>query len=319
MTPETILEKKQEVKESQPLQGRRVLVTGGTSGTGLAAAIEIQRLGGEVIIGTRNREHFERAAGNLSGERAYPFIADLTEKNQVEKEIMRLVAENCFPTDLIHSAAGGMEAFLPNIARDLLTLSRIENLQQHEVKIDDLRKKIKAEVEKSYPFAQAINFDGSKALMEKMLNILPQGAKVIYYSSPWSSFYGQVTVPCFYQAIAKTKHMMEEWLVENREWFIGKGIYPAIISGNLILDTKAGRMIDRLILPLLSENKQETIRQSAISIKDMVKATVKILRSDPAEWTTYPLRIWVYGEEGQAKIKEIFPSDNLFMGVEFPI
>ena len=229
MVPETILTKKQEAKENLPFKGRRVFITGGTSGTGLAAAIEIQRLGGEVIIGTRSREHFEKAAGNLTEGKTYPFIADLTKENQVREEIMHLATENNLPTDFIHSAAGGMEAFLGGITFNLARLLKIKDQKERQVKIEVLRERVAEEVNKYQSFAQAINFNGAKALMEEMYSILPEGARLIYYSSPWSSLYNQAKTPLFYQPIAGTKHMMEEWLSENSKRFTDKGIYPAII------------------------------------------------------------------------------------------
>ncbi|QWU13697.1 NAD(P)-dependent dehydrogenase, short-chain alcohol dehydrogenase family [Paenibacillus sophorae] len=50
------------------MQGKRIIVIGGSSGIGLAAAKRASELGAEVIIAGRSKERLEHAAASLDGE-----------------------------------------------------------------------------------------------------------------------------------------------------------------------------------------------------------------------------------------------------------
>jgi NAD(P)-dependent dehydrogenase (short-subunit alcohol dehydrogenase family) len=64
------------------LQGNRVLVLGGTSGIGLAAARELRDLGAAVTIASRSRERVDAAARDLGVQGS---VLDVTSDEAVEK------------------------------------------------------------------------------------------------------------------------------------------------------------------------------------------------------------------------------------------
>lgn len=66
------------------LEGKRILVTGASSGIGRATAIECSRLGAKVIITGRNAERLQDTFDQLEGEGHQQVIADLTNQDDIE-------------------------------------------------------------------------------------------------------------------------------------------------------------------------------------------------------------------------------------------
>lgn len=76
------------------LQGKRVLVTGASSGIGRAVAVECSRMGATVVATGRNRERLDETLAMLAGEGHSAVVADLN----VAEERENLVA-NCDALD----------------------------------------------------------------------------------------------------------------------------------------------------------------------------------------------------------------------------
>jgi NAD(P)-dependent dehydrogenase (short-subunit alcohol dehydrogenase family) len=94
------------------LDGKRVIVTGGGSGLGLAMARRFLELGARVAICGRDEERLRRAAGELdpSGGRVLPCRADVREFDQVEA-LVRATVEAFGAVDvLVNNAAGNFLA-----------------------------------------------------------------------------------------------------------------------------------------------------------------------------------------------------------------
>lgn len=66
------------------LEGKRILVTGASSGIGRATAIECSRLGAKVIITGRNAERLKDTYEQLEGEGHQQIIADLTSQVDID-------------------------------------------------------------------------------------------------------------------------------------------------------------------------------------------------------------------------------------------
>jgi short-subunit dehydrogenase len=71
------------------LQGKTVLITGGSRGLGLVLAREFGKRGARVAICARNREQLDRAADDLRsrGIEVYAFGCDVTNRSDVESKI----------------------------------------------------------------------------------------------------------------------------------------------------------------------------------------------------------------------------------------
>lgn len=63
------------------LEGKRILVTGASSGIGAATAIECSKMGASVIACGRNKDRLEKTMGMLEGENHISFAGDLCNPN----------------------------------------------------------------------------------------------------------------------------------------------------------------------------------------------------------------------------------------------
>lgn len=65
------------------LEGKRILITGASSGIGRSTAIECSRMGATVIITGRNEERLKETFEKLEGTGHRMIVADLTDENQL--------------------------------------------------------------------------------------------------------------------------------------------------------------------------------------------------------------------------------------------
>ncbi|WP_176087101.1 SDR family oxidoreductase, partial [Burkholderia vietnamiensis] len=72
---------------SENIDGKVVVITGASSGLGLAAARHLAARGAHVVLGARRIERLQQLVEELSGQgaRALAFAADVTVREQVER------------------------------------------------------------------------------------------------------------------------------------------------------------------------------------------------------------------------------------------
>jgi ribitol 2-dehydrogenase len=87
------------------LDGKVAVVTGGSSGIGLAVARELSRLGANVVVTARSAERLEAAVASISGP-AHAFVADITDPATAESLMQQ--AEQRFGTVDIAVANAGI-------------------------------------------------------------------------------------------------------------------------------------------------------------------------------------------------------------------
>jgi len=82
-----------EVLEKYSLNGRHILVTGGSSGIGRQVAITISELGARVSIIARNEKRLQEVLHSLHGQNHAVYSFDLADTDGIEKLISRIVSE----------------------------------------------------------------------------------------------------------------------------------------------------------------------------------------------------------------------------------
>ncbi|TPW11758.1 MAG: 3-oxoacyl-acyl-carrier protein reductase, partial [bacterium] len=91
------------------LEGRVALVTGGSSGLGLASATALAREGARVAIASRSRENLERGATAIHaacGRQVETVIADVSELESIPA-LVENVRRQLGPIDILVANAGG--------------------------------------------------------------------------------------------------------------------------------------------------------------------------------------------------------------------
>ena len=73
------------MKNPFDLTGKKIVVTGASSGIGRQAAISISEMGGEVIINGRNTEELSKTFSLLKGKNHECYAADLTDETQLNE------------------------------------------------------------------------------------------------------------------------------------------------------------------------------------------------------------------------------------------
>lgn len=86
------------------LTGKKFLVTGASAGIGKETAIHLSRLGASVILLARNIEELEKTMGQMEGSEHSFFSFDLTNIEDIEKCICRIVAQSGRFNGLVHCA-----------------------------------------------------------------------------------------------------------------------------------------------------------------------------------------------------------------------
>lgn len=286
-------DRKPEYKEGQPLRGRRVLVTGGATGAGLATSIALAREGADLVIGTRTREHFDSAASQIDRVEVTPFIADLTNPGEVRSAFLVLSQLNQRPTDLVLSAAGGMEDFSTKLALELGRAARAKTPEEKRAMLGVLSEHVKEWVEGAGGRALAINNQANINLVQDAAANSEGRLQVIYYSSIPSTFFESQEPPDFYRGVAFSKNQFEQWM--HKYGVTYPNVDPAIISGGLIEDSLVGKMVTRFLVPMLPTEQQEEIAKGYIHNSDMVEATKQVLASNASDWETLPKVVYIVG------------------------
>lgn len=108
------------------MTGRRVMVSGASSGLGRATAVHLSQLGAQLVLVARNRDRLETTRSQLAGEGHHIVERDLGTDIDAIPKWMKQVAETTGPLHgLVHSA--GIVSLLP---LRVLTEARLNEILQ---------------------------------------------------------------------------------------------------------------------------------------------------------------------------------------------
>lgn len=90
-----------------PLEGRRVLITGASSGIGRAAALQVAAAGGVPLLVARNVEKLEELRAEIvaAGGTAFVYAADMSEMDSVDDLVARVLTDHRH-VDMVVNNAG---------------------------------------------------------------------------------------------------------------------------------------------------------------------------------------------------------------------
>lgn len=86
------------------LSGRKILITGASSGIGRATAVYISKLGAKVVITGRNRGRLEQTLSLLAGEGHSYVSFDLTDLDNIETIFKEALKDGIKLNGMVHSA-----------------------------------------------------------------------------------------------------------------------------------------------------------------------------------------------------------------------
>ena len=91
------------------MNNKLILITGGSSGIGKAAAFKLHKQGARIVLQARNREKLKEAAMEIdpSGNRVSYYSTDLTDQDSVALDAQKIIENEGLPDVVINSAGSG--------------------------------------------------------------------------------------------------------------------------------------------------------------------------------------------------------------------
>jgi NAD(P)-dependent dehydrogenase (short-subunit alcohol dehydrogenase family) len=177
------------------LQGKVCVVTGGTSGIGLAAAKAFQTEGAAVVIVGRDQKALDEASAELGG-RALAVRADITKMEDLDSLYAR-VRETWERIDVLFANAGIPGAFLP-----------VEKMTSDE-----------------FDAVFATNVKGTYFTVQKAIPLLARGASVILTTSIANQL-GRANVSAYAASKAAVRSLTQSFAAE----LVARGVRVNAIS-----------------------------------------------------------------------------------------
>jgi NAD(P)-dependent dehydrogenase (short-subunit alcohol dehydrogenase family) len=89
------------------LTGKRILVTGASSGIGKATALLLSKLGAKVVLSARNMERLQSTLDSLDGDGHGLYVFDLEAVDEIPPLVRKIAQEQGRLSGLFHSAGTG--------------------------------------------------------------------------------------------------------------------------------------------------------------------------------------------------------------------
>lgn len=231
---------------ASPLNGVRALVTGSSRGVGADTAKILAEAGAKVVINYRNKAaRANKLVDEIVGFGGHALAvgADLTESSSLDA-MFTTVREELGGLDLlILNASGGMES---GMGED---------------------------------YALRLNRDAQVATLERALEIMPSGGRVVFVTSHQAHFIRVTPTMPEYRPVAESKRAGEDALLEMVPVMSARGISFVVVSGDMIEGTITATLLDRLNPGAIEARRAEagrlyTVAEFAAEIVDAATAPV---------------------------------------------
>lgn len=228
------------------LTGKTALVTGASRGIGARVAQVLAEHGADVAINYRSKgPRAGEVAGSIraAGRQALLVQADLTVEDDLHI-MARAIADGFQRLDLlILNASGGMEK------------------------------------DKPASYAMLLNHAAQIRTVEHMAPLMPRGSMIVFVTSHWAHFYGQVPVAAAYEPVAASKKAGEDALRERIPALREQGVRLVVVSGDVIEGTITPKLIERAQPGLLAERRAQVERLPTV---DEFARAIVAAAADPA-------------------------------------
>src|SRR5205823_5235874 len=158
--------------------------------------------GARIILGTRDAEHYKVVADELKSSRVHAFIADLLDERAVDAELRRLERDGAAPTDLVHSAAGGLEGLLKDMIRIALGLRQLTGAEFDRAHQQGVRE-LQGLAAESLDRSMAVNLHAPARLFARVGDQIP-GGSFVFFTHFWGSLFPHPQIPAYYGSIAES-------------------------------------------------------------------------------------------------------------------
>ena len=231
------------------LDGKRALVTGSSRGIGVDTATFLAGAGAKVVINYRDKAvRAQKIVDTIiaSGGQAIAVQADLTDLSAVTKMFDTVKAEFGGLDILVMNASGGMEA---GMGED---------------------------------YAMRLNRDSQVALLTAALDVLSDGARVVFVTSHQAHFIHTTPTMPEYLPVALSKRAGEDALREMIPKLAERGIEFVVVSGDMIEGTITATLLERANPGAIESRRESAGKLYNVNefAAEIVKAAVEPVPTD---------------------------------------
>lgn len=248
---------------SKPLSGKIALITGGTSGIGLAAAQELAAQGAQVYITGRRQQELDAAVATL-GSTAVGVRADASSLTELDA-VYALIAKQSGRLDILFANAGG---------GDMMPLGAI--------------------TEEHFDRIFATNVRGVLFTVQKALPLLVDGASVILTGST-VSIKGTENFSVYSASKAAVRNFARSWSLDLKN----RGIRVNVVSPGPVRTNGLGGLVPEEHRQGLFDSLAAQVPLGRLGEPEEIAKVVAFLASDAASFVN---GIELFADGGMAQV-----------------